>query len=413
MHDGCRYKAYYQAKHGKFDRFEKGGHAKVKKIDLVCINILHKQKSSLIILIIMIFMMFLINQSIGYARYLHLQNSIYNAANDNDKLYWIDLRVYKSIELNEAFKDADTDEKYLNIAKKEIKKLPHVSDVSFIGRYEVTGNHTIDVYGYDESMMSMIDLLIKEGNPISSENMNEVLISKELSDVYKIGDNIYINKDREITNQNTGYMELNVIGIVDNAKFLPGIIYSNKNIIVCSYKMLENYGIYDYFHSAVVRTDNSSDLSSIYNETSPELGFFTKFDSYYNISGNTEYLTKNLTRQIGILIICLVGISSLNFAGLYEKKYEYGIYFLCGASIWDIIFLSTSKNLILIFLSTIAGYFLTVQLSAVNEIIDRIYDLNTYAISFLIALAIYIISSIPVYVELKSQELIQLVKDVK
>ncbi len=358
-------------------------------------------------------MMFLINQSIGYARYLHLQNSIYNAANDNDKLYWIDLRVYKSIELNEAFKDADTDEKYLNIAKKEIKKLPHVSDVSFIGRYEVTGNHTIDVYGYDESMMSMIDLLIKEGNPISSENMNEVLISKELSDVYKIGDNIYINKDREITNQNTGYMELNVIGIVDNAKFLPGIIYSNKNIIVCSYKMLENYGIYDYFHSAVVRTDNSSDLSSIYNETSPELGFFTKFDSYYNISGNTEYLTKNLTRQIGILIICLVGISSLNFAGLYEKKYEYGIYFLCGASIWDIIFLSTSKNLILIFLSTIAGYFLTVQLSAVNEIIDRIYDLNTYAISFLIALAIYIISSIPVYVELKSQELIQLVKDVK
>lgn len=385
----------------------------MKKIDLVCINVLHKQKSSLIILIIMIFMMFLINQSIGYARYFHLQKSIYNAANNNDKLYWINLRMYKSMELNRAFKDADTDEKYINIAKKEIKKLPHVSDVFFIGRYEVTGNNSVDVYGYDDNMMSMVNVLINKGKSISSENMNEVLINKELSDVYKIGDKIYINKDREITNHSTGFMELNVTGIVDNAKLLPGIIYRNKNIIVCSNKLLESHGVYGHLSSAVVSTDNSSDLSTIYNETSPELGFFTKFDSYYNIVGNTEYLIKNMTRQIGILVICLVCMSSLNFTDLYEKKYEYGIYFLCGASIWDIIFMSTSKNLILIFMSTIAGYIMTVQLGAINEIIDRIYDFSTYAISFFIALTIYIISSISVYVELKSHELIEIVKDVK
>lgn len=358
-------------------------------------------------------MMFLINQSIGYARYLHFQNSTYNAASENDKLYWITLWQYKSIELNEAFKDTDTDEKYLNIAKKEIEELPHVLDVSFIGRYEVTGIHTVDIYGYDDSMMNMINVLINEGKTINSENMNEVLISKELSDVYKIGDKIYINKDHEITNYSTGFMELNVTGIVDNAKFLPGIIYKNKNIIVCSNKLLESHEVYGHLSNAVVRTDNSDDLSAIYNETSPELGFFTKFDSYYNIVGNTEYLIKNLTRQIGILVICLVCISSLNFAGLYEKKYEYGIYFLCGASIWDIIFLSTSKNLALIFLSTLSGYIMTVQLSSINQILDRIYDFSTYAISFFIALTIYVISSIPVYIELKSQDLIELVKDVK
>ena len=239
-------------------------------------------------------MMFLINQSIGYARYLHFQNSTYNAANENDKLYWITLWQYKSIELNLAFKDADTDKKYLNIAKKEIKKLPNVLDVFFIGRYEVTGIHTVDIYGYDDSMMNMIDVLIKEGKTINSKNMNEVLISKELSDVYKIGDKIYINKDREITNHSTGFMELNVTGIIDNAKFLPGIIYKNKNIIVCSNMLLESHEVYGHLSNAVVRTDNSDDLSAIYNETSPELGFFTKFDSYYNIVGNTEYLIKNL-----------------------------------------------------------------------------------------------------------------------
>lgn len=385
----------------------------MKKIDLVCINILHKQKSSLIILIIMTFMMFLINQSIGYARYLHFQSSAYNAANENDKLYWITLWQYKSIELNEAFKDADTDDKYLNTAKKEIKKLPHVLDVSFIGRHEVTGLRTVDIYGYDDSMMNMINVLINKGDIINSENMNEILVSKELSEEYKIGAKIYINEDYEITNHSTGFMELNVIGIVDNAKFLPGIIYKNKNIIVCSNKLLESHAVYGHLSNAVIRTDNSDDLSAIYNETSPELGFFTKFDSYYNIVRNTEYLIKNLTRQIGILVICLVCISSLNFAGLYEKKYEYGIYLLCGASIWDIIFLSTSKNFVLIFLSTISGYIMTVQLSSINQIEDRMYDFNTYAISFFIAITIYIISSIPIYVELKSQELIELVKDVK
>ena len=385
----------------------------MKKIDLICINIFSKQKSNLIILIIMIFMMFLINQSIGYARFLHLNNNIYNAMNDVDKLYWINLWWDKSLELNEAFKDADTDEEHLDTVKKEIVKLPHIIDISFIGSHQITGSRTIDVYGYDDSMIDMVNVLLKEGNTISSENMNEILISKELSDIYKLGDEIHINENNEITEKDTGHMNLKIAGIIDNTRFLPGMPYTeNNNKIVCSYNLLEEYGIYSYLSNAVISTDENIDFSEIYNETSPELGFFTKFESYYNINGSIDYLIKNLTRQICILVICIVCISSLNFSGLYGKKYEYGIYFLCGARIKDIMVLTTSKNLIFILLSTVAGYIMTVQLSLVSEISNRIYDIGTYTISLFIALAIYFISSIPVYAELKTRNLIHLIKDV-
>lgn len=357
-------------------------------------------------------MMFLINQSIGYARYLYVENRVYGSAENPDKSYWVDLWSYKSIELNDAFKDADNDEKYLKIAKMEIMKLPHVVDVSFIGSHYTNGSIKIDIYGYDDSMMNMVNVLIKDGKSVSGKNMNEILISEKLSNIYKIGDEVYINEKNEITGQKTGHMALKVAGVIDNAKFLPGIIYRNSNIIVCSNKLLQNYGIYGYLNSAVIMTDDSGDLSDVYNETSPELGFFKKFDPYYNIGGNIEYLIKNLTRQICILVICLVCISSLNFAGLYGKKYEYGIYFICGARTRDIIFLSTSKNLILIILSTAAGYIMTLNLSAISEISNRIYDFGTYAISFFFALAIYFISSIPIYVELRTQDLIHLIKDV-
>lgn len=382
----------------------------MKKIDLICINILDKRKSTIIVLIIMIFMMFLINQSIGYARYLYLQSRIYSVA-DSDKSYWIDLWPHKSIELNDAFKDVSTDEEYLNVVKVQMKELPHFVDISFIGKHQVEGNHGIDFYGYDDSMMNMVNVLIKKGKPVNSENMNKVLISKELSDRYKINDYIYIDKNNEVTEYDTGYMALKVVGVINNAKFLPGIIHTNKNIIVSSYKLFEDYGIYDYLNSAVIRTDDDRDLSDIYNETSPDLGFFKKFE-YNKMSGEINYLKKHLTRQLSILIICLVCISGLNFAGLYNKKYEYGVYFLCGARINDIILLSTLKNLILIVLSTVAGYIMTVYLSAISEILNRVYDLTTYTISLFFALAIYFISSIPVYIELKTQNLIQLIKDV-
>lgn len=389
----------------------------MKKIDIICIDILREQRSNILILVIMTFMMFLIIQSIGYVRYINQKSEVYNAVN-LEKSYWVTLSPGKSIEMNDAFKDVQNEKEYLRVAKDQIMKLPHVTDVSFIGDEWAKNNATGESYkilAYDDSMMKIVDVLVEEGETIDSRNSNEVLISKELSTIHKIGDEIYMNKNHEIVgNSDSNSVKLKIAGIV-NGEFLPQLQIKGGNIIVCSSELFEKYNIYGFSNQAFVKTDTNAQMKETFNEISPEIGFFMSFVSFYDSdkNGQMDNIKNQLARQMAILIICIISISSLNFAGLYNKKHEYGIYFLGGATMKDIVFMTTARNLIMVFVSTILGFILTIYLSNLNEITERIYDYNTYFLTVFIAIAIYLISSFPIYLELKNQNLIRIIKDVK
>jgi len=124
-------------------------------------------------------------------------------------------------------------------------------------------------------------------------------------------------------------------------------------------------------------------------------------------------LNIQFVKQMCILIMCIISIGSLNFVRLYNKKYEYGVYYLCGSTINDIVIISTSRNLFISLLSSITGFVITVSLSNINEIADRIFDYKTFGSVLIVSILIYLISSIPIYLELKNQNPIRLIKDVR
>jgi hypothetical protein len=390
----------------------------MKKIDLIFIDFLREQRENIIVLIVMTFMIFLITQSIGYARYLNNRNEVFSVV-DLEKSYWVTLTPDKSKEMNDSFKNVQTEKDYLSIVKNEIMELPSIKSVSFIGKQVAINresNSSLIILAYDNVMMKMIDVLITNGETINLKNLNEVLISEELSTTFKIGDEVYFNlNNREIGRYvDDNSIKLIIKGIVES-DYLPNMQQYGDNVIVCSSKLFEEYKIDGFLHEAFIQTDTNEQLAETFNKKSPEIGFFMSFTDFYSSDKNGEFnfLKKQLIKQTCILIICIICVASLNFVGLYKKRYEFGIYFLSGASVSSIVFLSTVKNLILILISIFLGFGLTIYTSEINNILNRVYDYKTFILSFCIAIAIYVISSIPIYLELKNQDLIKIIKDVK
>ncbi len=390
----------------------------MKKSELFLWEFTNEQKSNILIILIMTMMLFLITQSIGYFRYLNYRNSIYDNV-DSEKSYWFNMTPEKAREMNVNFTDINNDKEFLEKMEYEILFYPHISDVSFIGRYWVKkegASETCKIYTYDKSMKEIIGSLVMTGRNIDFEKQNEILINKELSETYGVGDEIYINMEHEIVDYSyKNAMKLTIKGIIDS-KFLPNLQKNEGDVIVTSSVLFDEYDIeWSFLYEAFVETDTKIDMAEEYNGMNPELGFFMSFVDFYSSDKNGEFAALNIqfVKQMCILIMCIISIGSLNFVRLYNKKYEYGVYYLCGSTINDIVIISTSRNLFISLLSSITGFVITVSLSNINEIADRIFDYKTFGSVLIVSILIYLISSIPIYLELKNQNPIRLIKDVR
>lgn len=390
----------------------------MKKSELFLLEFANEQKSNILIILIMTMMLFLITQSIGYFRYLNYRNSIFDSL-DSEKSYWFNMTPEKAIEMNESFKETENDRDFLRKMEHEILSYPHISDISFIGRYWIKNegaSETCKIYTYDKSMREIIGSLVMTGSDIDFEKYNEILINRELSETYGIGDEIYINTEHEIVDSAyKNALKLSVKGIIDS-RFLPNLQKNEGYVIIATSALFDEYDLeWSFLYEAFVETDTEINMAEEYNGMNPELGFFMSFVDFYSSDHNGEFNALNiqLVKQICILVMCIVSIGSLNFVRLYSKKYEYGVYYLCGSTINDIVFISTSRNLLISLLSSVTGFAVTVSLSNINEITDRIFDYKTFGSVLIISILIYLISSIPIYLELKNQNPIRLIKDVK
>ena len=277
-------------------------------------------------------------------------------------------------------------------------------------RYICTYSEILDAdtkyMDYDDSIIEHMKLPLSKGSWFSIDETNEVILPYELSRKYSLGDKIQIDG-----------CELEIIAFLDRANIvLECMTTGNVEIddLLCkdSYVILTN-GIkkpngqkysFDSTAPGIIIFDNKRTtverLSKIGSSQSME-----EISDNYMIHTRERFFSQ-LQLELILLILTISGLGTMNFLSMYQRRKEYGIYFLCGLTKRKTIFLSLGMNFIVSIIALAIVFLLYGMIQSM-----RIYfNLTNICVTFVIIMIILILSSIPFYLITKRESIINLTR---
>lgn len=295
---------------------------------------------------------------------------------------------------------------------------------SLLGMEQEDGKsfQTVNCYVYNEVLCNHIKLPLQSGNWFSknAKSEQEVILSSDFKKEYQIGD--VLEKTIIDENEKTWDVKLKVIGFLEDENNIMDFSCSGSidisDIVVNSKNTMIVQEMNDIEGKTIpFITGCSSGTMFFLKETLTEeqkhkirqQGSYQHMDEIVAAyqENNKEKLYEQIGIEIVILFLAISGLGSSNFLTMYERRKEYGIYFICGLEKRSCMLFTTALNGITLMISAIIS--LELYFIDSNKIMSL--SLKHIGISLGIIIAIYIVSSIPFWIVMSKESPICLTKE--
>ena len=259
---------------------------------------------------------------------------------------------------------------------------------------------TVNCYVYNEVLCNHIKLPLQSGNWFSknAKSEQEVILSSDFKKEYQIGD--VLEKTIIDENEKTWDVKLKVIGFLEDENNIMDFSCSGSidisDIVVKSKNTMIVQEMTDIEGKPISSiTSCSSGTMFFLKEALTEgqehkirqQGSYQYMDEIVTAyqENNKEKLYEQIGIEIVILFLAISSLGSSNFLTMYERRKEYGIYFICGLEKRSCMLFTTALNGITLIVSVLIS--LGLYLIDSNKIMSL--SLKHIGISLGIIIAIY------------------------
>lgn len=259
---------------------------------------------------------------------------------------------------------------------------------------------------YNDVLVEKVSLPLSEGTWFSTDASNEVILPYEYRNKYELNEIIQIEG-----------IQLQIIGFLDKGNYV--LEFTSSGYI----------GYDDLFkkekHVILVNgvTDGSGLPYAFSSDSSGMVIFEANMEALENISiyGSTqemsqmqadyiESVNEKFHAQLGIEVVLLIltvsGFFALNFISIYQKRNEYGVYYICGMNRGQILRMAIQINGIVAVLALIVVVVIAVVCSSVQNYLKFANIIGTFGLLFFILLC----SSVPFYIIMRRESVISLIR---
>lgn len=280
---------------------------------------------------------------------------------------------------------------------------------------------TITCYVYNDKLCSHIKLPLQSGNWFSKDAVSdgEVILSSDFRKEYQVGDVLekkIIDEDEQTRN-----IKLKVIGFLEGENNIMDfscsgtvaisdmIIESKNTMIVQELNDIEGNTVsFEEWYGSGTMFFLKNTLTDLQIHRLRQQGTYEDMEAV--VASYKENNKEKLHEQIGIeMVILFLAVSSLgssNFLTMYQRRKEYGIYFICGLEKKNCMLFTTALNGITLLVSI----FISLELYLLDFHKTMSLTLKNIGASIGIIIAIYIISSIPFWAVMRRESPIYLTK---
>lgn len=380
-----------------------------------------KWKSLLLALQIFLFI-YTLNISLGTIQYLNSLNNFAEKAEINNAAYF----SYNSIMGREIVEKRDMElvQQISSIVKDDLGNFKEEFLISTCTALDPETGIRFPMDIYEGDFGDKIQYKLSDGAWFNNDAINHVVISKDLSKFYKVGEHVpvtvydYTSKRYEIT--------LEIVGVIDsdyvfnfnrsgNSLGLDSIVVPYESLMIAG-KLTDKNGDVIYGNPSLGRlifTNTKETNNQIFSDWQDKLKLYGNLSAIEYMKETTNELNKSkLFEQFAIefivLLLAVSGIGANNFLTMLMKRKEFSIYFLCGLRWKNCLMLSTFKNLFTILIPSLLAFIVIKFQAASDDYFNSVIDMGNFAICLVVIFIIYLLTAIPMYIKMRNESPVEM-----